>query len=715
MNLIKYLLTLIISFTLLSCSDEKDDTSNLSENKKVELVAKEKAKTKQKVVAKKKYKGTLKNIKENGVLRVITPATSDAALPRNGKLLTYERDLALKFSNKLGVELEIREISNYSDIIKAIKNGEGDIAMASLTITDKRKNEILFAKPIDYIYEVVVGAKNNTSKSLKDIDTISVRTNSSYCETLNSNKMSDSTLSFTIKKQDETVHTYEIVEKVANRKIKYTLCDSDIAETVIGYRDEIKVLFKIGKEKPRSWAVNKDSKELVDKLNLFITSQALSSSKNRIDKGDLKSIKKRNVLRVAIRNNASTYWIYKGKEVGFEYNLTRAFAKKLGVRLEMVVVPNRTALLDWVINGKADIAAANITITEKRKERVHFGEPYLKPKEVIVCGVDSIGEPIIKKVEELFNYPIYVRENSSYIETLKALENRFNKKLDIKLLSDNIETEAIIAKVINGEIKVTIADDYIAKIEVSYSKKVAIGPAVSEEREIGWAVRKNSKNLKKEIDNFFTQNPYKIKGLKYNMLYTRYFENSKTISLSKSDDRSDLKGVISAYDTIMKKEAKKSSFSWHAIAAQTYQESKFNPNAKSWAGAIGLMQLMPKTAEELGVKNRLDPKESIVGGTKYMEKMLNKFDKTIPFKDRYYFALASYNVGYGHVIDARRLAAKKGWNRDVWFGNVEKAMLLLSDKKYSSKARYGYCRGSEPVTYVENIDRLYSHYEDIEK
>ena len=198
------------------------------------------------------------------------------------------------------------------------------------------------------------------------------------------------------------------------------------------------------------------------------------------------------------------------------------------------------------------------------------------------------------------------------------------------------------------------------------------------------------------------------------MLRKRYFQNRKQVTTAK-DKRAAKTGELSPYDALLKKYATRYGFDWRLMAAQAYVESEFNPKAKSWAGARGLFQVMPRTAEELGFSNLEDPEEGIHAGMKYMNHLMNRFNKSLPFRQRLRFALASYNVGLGHVQDARRLAKEQGLDPDRWFQNVEKAMLLLEKPKYCKKARFGYCRGSEPVQYVSKIQSLYDAYTELVK
>ncbi|MEE9302780.1 MAG: transglycosylase SLT domain-containing protein, partial [Thiotrichaceae bacterium] len=168
--------------------------------------------------------------------------------------------------------------------------------------------------------------------------------------------------------------------------------------------------------------------------------------------------------------------------------------------------------------------------------------------------------------------------------------------------------------------------------------------------------------------------------------------------------------TLSIYDQHVKTYANKYGFDWRLITAQMFSESRFRPNARSSAGAIGLMQVMTNTGRQLRLRKLTDPETNIHAGVKYMHWLSGKFEPELSVADRTWFTLASYNAGLGHVLDARRLAANRGLDKNRWFGNVEKAMLLLSKKQHYRKARYGYVRGREPVGYVRKIKNLYENY-----
>lgn len=664
----------------------------------------------------KPYLGTLATIREKGFVRIITPGKEFAALPRSGNVLSFEQDVARAHAARLGVKPSYVYVESYDSIIPWLAGGRADVAVASLTATEERRQQVDFSTPLGHVREMLVGKAADTSRyrSISDLDsaTIAVRASSSYYQTLLALK--DSLPNLTIQTVPENLHTHEILHKVAKGALPLTVCDSDIAEGVLAYEKGLAVLMPLTEYRDICWAVAKGCDSLLSELNGFIREQELAGHRLERFTGDLDSMKARRTLRVATRNNAATYWIYRGKEVGFEYELARAFAHEHDLRLEMVLAPDRASLLDWVDQGKADIAAACLTITEERQGTVAFGSPYLFPAEVLVCGVDSAGGPAIKDKAELPGIAIHVRRSSSYHGTLKLLEAELDTVLQIHEVPEEIETEEILRKVAEGEYQATVADDYLADMEMTYAEDLAIAFPLTEKREVGWAMRTDNPELKQAVNAFFGSGAYKPRSLKYNILYRRYFKSSRTARRALSDERADLHGTISPYDNLMKKYASARGFDWRMVAAQVYQESKFNPRARSWVGAQGLMQIMPATARELGLTDPADPAQSLRGGTTYMDRMLDRFDKGIPYRERYHFALASYNAGYGHVLDARQLAEEQGLDPNQWFGNVEQAMLLLSKPTYARQARYGYVRGTEPVTYVGNIQRLYNHYSQID-
>ncbi|MBD3420275.1 MAG: transporter substrate-binding domain-containing protein [Chitinivibrionales bacterium] len=667
------------------------------------------------ILALERYKGRLDTIKAKDTLRVISPDISEGGLPREGSPLSFEQDMSEYFAEELGVELLMIHPESYDSIIPWLVAGIGDIAAASLTETERRQERVDFTRPLNQARELLIGRKE-LADSIISIDDLHgrevvVRRSSTYYQTLQGIKDSIADLKITLAPHD--MHTEEIVHRVATGKYPLTLCDSHLARNIFFYEETITALLELTDYRPIAWAVARECPDLLAGLNEFILEQKLTKHLPKTYTGDWEGILKRKVLRIATRNNAATYWIYRGKEVGFEYELCKAFAKKHKLRIEMQIAPDWEQLLQWVHDGKADIAAACITATAQRRKLVDFAEPHLFATEVVVSGLDSTGTPFVTDTADLHSATLYLRRSSSYYQSITQFQSQNKVDCKLEFVPEDMETEEILSKVAAGEFQATICDDYIARMEQMHTSDIEIAFPVSDTQHIAWAIRQSADTLQEQINTFFTETQYRPRDKMYNITYNKYFESRKRIAAARSLHRADKEGTISPYDRLMKRYAKRYDFDWRMVAAQTYQESKFNPNARSWAGAVGLMQIMPSTGRDLRVGDISKPGPSLHGGTKYMRQLLRRFEKGIPFQERYRFALASYNAGYGHVIDARRLAQSLGLNSDVWFDNVEQAMLKLAKPEYARKARYGYCRGSEPVMYVGNIQRLYNHYSQV--
>ena len=408
-------------------------------------------------------------------------------------------------------------------------------------------------------------------------------------------------------------------------------------------------------------------------------------------------IKKSGQITVITRNNAHCYYTYRENTMGFEYDLAKAFSDYLGVKLK-VVLPPWDDLIDTLNQGKGDFIAASLTIMPSRENLVDFSEEYLQIQQMAVLHVDNCE---IKELNDLANQTIHVRRGTSYEERLNELKKE-GLNLDIKTYED-LPTEELIRMVAEKEIGVTIADTNIALLNRRYYPTIKIGFPIEDPQSLGWAVRKGEEELLNEINKF-------IKKIKkdgtFNRIYQKYYANVEIfdyVDLVKYHQRIETR--LPAYQEIIKKEADQHGFDWRLVAAMIYQESHFNPKAKSYTGVGGLMQLTQVTAADMGVKNRFDPIQSIKGGIKYLKKIYDRYDEAKK-SDRILLALAAYNVGYGHVRDAQKLAQQRGLNPNSW-SSLEESLPLLRYSKYYKKTEYGYCRGTEPVRYVNSILTYY--------
>ena len=411
----------------------------------------------------------------------------------------------------------------------------------------------------------------------------------------------------------------------------------------------------------------------------------------------LDRIKKSGEITVLTQNNAHCSYTYRENPMGFEYELAKSFSQYLGVKLK-VLTPSWDGLIQALNKGKGDFIAASMTIVPSRQKEADFSDGYLRIQQKVIVHASHRR---IKKLESLKGKTIHIRRGTSYAERLAELKA---DGLDINIkLYDDIPTEEFMRMIANKEIEATIADSNVALLNRRYFPDVKISLPIEEPQLLGWAVKKGEKRLLRKVNKFFKK--IKKDGT-FAKIYEKYYANVEIFDyfdLKKYHKRLDTR--LPEYEKIIRKAAKKYGFDWRLIAAAIYQESHFDPKARSFTGVEGIMQLTRNTAREMGIKDRNDPKQSIMGGVKYLNKLYSKYEGAMD-PDRLLIALASYNVGRGHVLDAQAIAKERNLNPNSWAA-LEEILPLLRYPKHYKKTRYGYCRGTEPVRYVNRILTYY--------
>ena len=423
-------------------------------------------------------------------------------------------------------------------------------------------------------------------------------------------------------------------------------------------------------------------------INVFVISCSKSS---------LHTIRTKKMLRVITDNNANCYYLYKNQPMGMEYELAKGFAEFLEVELE-ILTPDWQDMYKILNKKKAEIIAANLTLTGKRQEELGFSEGIIPIQQYIIIHKNNNS---IKYEKDLEGHVIHVRKNTSYHERLTKLqESGLNFSIQ---LYDDLSSEEFIKRVSNKEIGITVSDSHIARLNRRYYPNIKLAFPIEKEQWLGWAVKKDETELLKKINEYFSL--IKENGT-FDLLYNKYYENSEIfdyVDLVAFHKRIETR--LPKYIDIIKQESARYGFDWRLIAAMIYQESHFNPRAKSYTGVRGLMQLTLTTAKELGINNRLNPEQSIKGGIKYLNKLYSRFSD-IKGQDRLNFAMASYNIGYGHIKDAQILAKNQGLDANNW-KSLMQVLPQLSQRKYYKTTKHGYARGTEPVRYVSQIQSYY--------
>jgi membrane-bound lytic murein transglycosylase F len=449
---------------------------------------------------------------------------------------------------------------------------------------------------------------------------------------------------------------------------------------------------------------------------------------------DLAQIRERGSISIVAPYNSTTYFIYQGEPLGYEYELLAAFAKDLGVALKIVVVTDPKSLLPALNEGEGDIAAARLIPNPDNQATAAFTDALYHTDPVLVQqdeppaeagkGTEKAIKPgpadpapeidiqarLVTKPAQLAGKRVDIPEQSPFRRTLMELSDEISGEIYVVEMGGKIADEALAQKVARGEVQFTVMQNNLAELKEAEFKNLKVRPILGHTQKVAWAVRKNSPELLATLNSWIAE---KRKTPLLNSLYQKYFvDRQRYLERVTSEYLTSTTGKLSEYDPLLKQYAGELNWDWRLLASQAFQESRFKPAAKSWAGATGLLQLMPKTAKEFGVTNVLDPADNVQGAIRFLKWLQQYWAKRIVDEnERLKFTLASYNAGVGHVEDAQRLTKKYGGNPEVW-EDVAYWLLQKSTQQYSSDevVKFGFCRGMEPVNYVNHILERFEHY-----
>ncbi|MBT8449707.1 MAG: membrane-bound lytic murein transglycosylase MltF [Gammaproteobacteria bacterium] len=419
---------------------------------------------------------------------------------------------------------------------------------------------------------------------------------------------------------------------------------------------------------------------------------------NVTDQTHLEKVLDRGVLKVITRPSPTTYYESYGGPDGLEYQLASRFAESLGVRLEIEIATNITTIMQSVNDGDSDLAAAGLSMTPERRAKLNFGSPY---QEVSPKLVFKQGKRWPRNINQLTG-DLMIMADSAHAQDM------LNFKREYPALrwseTGNFTSEDLLGMVLDESIDYTIADSNELALNRRFYPELAIAFSIGQTEQIAWAFSKHQDDsLRAAAIAFFDQ--FKQSG-DLAQLIEKYYGHIEDFDYVGT--RTFLKATESKLPRFLElfKKYSDTDLDWRLLAAISYQESHWNPKARSPTGVRGLMMLTLRTAKQLGIKSRIDPEQSIRGGAKYLLKVKRRIPKRITEPDRTWLALAAYNIGYGHVEDARRITEKLGADPDRWV-DVKEYLPLLRQRKYYKFTRYGYARGDEPVRYVDNIRRYY--------
>lgn len=406
--------------------------------------------------------------------------------------------------------------------------------------------------------------------------------------------------------------------------------------------------------------------------------------------------------------------------MGYQYEMLQDLADHMNIKLDVVVSNSLEETFNCLRMGDCDLIALNLAVTSRRRSQVKFTIPHGQTRQVLVqrkpehwekMSPSQLDGALIRNQLDLAGKKVYVQQHSAYYRRMLHLAEEIGDTIEIVDVPE--DTETLIMLVADGQIDYTVCDENVGLVNQRYYPNLDIQTAVSFPQNLAWAVNPRADELKKVIDKWLEQ--YR-ESARYAVIYNKYFRNQHSASIVKSDFFTISSGKISAYDDYIREYSDQIGWDWRLLASLIYQESRFDPGARSWAGAFGLMQLMPVTAGRFGINMNSSARDQINAGTQFIRWLDKRFMKSVPDEEeRIKFILASYNIGPGHIFDAIRLTDKNGKDPQKWHDNVEEYLLKKSNPRYyrDPVVKYGYCRGTETIRYVNQVLDLYDHYRNI--
>lgn len=418
----------------------------------------------------------------------------------------------------------------------------------------------------------------------------------------------------------------------------------------------------------------------------------------------LPPVKEAKELIVVTHNSPSTYYVNGQNEfAGLEYDLAKLFAQELGpdVKLKVIVVDNITQVIPTLLKGKAHFAAANLSITHLRQHLVRFGPPYQSVQQQVIYNKERGEAP--KTTSDLVGKHLAVPAGTSYAERLAGVSEVLpNLHWDEVR---NAGSEELLERVADGTLDATIADSHLVSMVQNYYPNLAVGYDFGLPDKLAWAFPKTGDEwLYQQSEKFFAR--IQIDGTLRNLLDRYYGHSERLAAVDVTGFLNSMRNNLPKYRSLFKEAQELTGIDWRLLAAISYQESHWDPYATSPTNVRGIMMLTEDTADRLGVTDRLDPRQSIPAGARYIVTLKETIPSRIPEPDLTWLALASYNIGQAHLEDARVLAQRMKLNPDAW-ADLKKTLPLLNQYEYFSKAKYGFARGGAPVVFVESVRTYY--------
>ena len=640
--------------------------------------------------------GDLESIEKSGRLRVLVQGGV-------AQLSPAEKNLLAQYAKTRKLHPVWITVANGVQLFSALHNGRGDMLVSSDRTRDWPEDQIQFTLPWGVSSQQVVGRiGSNRIQSRDDLTVrqIALKRTSPVWTELAELALKSPTMELIEVPEDVSERT--ILDRVQSGQYDLTVMDS---LTLQGYLPEylnLSASLDLGYDQSMRWGVRKEATALHQSLNQFLNKKHLELDVARIYREDLPALEKRRLLRLITYRSPVNYFYDQGRLKGFEYELVKRFARQHHMRLDVVLADSHKEMQALLQEGKGDVIAASLPENlYSNLRKIKITRPYNYSTPVIVGSKDDRE---ILDSRDLDGRRVRLPAESPYRKFFQHIRDQ-GINVNIVDADPGLNTEAVLYRVSRGLYDLTVVSSH--ELNAEFTRQLNLKPqfALSDPYPHVWAVRSTDTLLLSALNDFIKA---EYRKSFYNVLHAKYIDNPNRLPADPQQLAQNYR--LSPYDEIVHKYADDFSFDWRLIVAQMYQESQFDPNAISDAGAKGLMQLLPATAELVGVNERANPAKSIYGGIRYLDYLRSRFEDDLQLEDRTWFTLAAYNAGYNRVKRARELAEQMGLDKNRWFENVEVAMSMLA-RPYRKDGEYVRdCRCGQTVVYIREIKTLYNNY-----